>query len=369
MPLDQHILMRTKLVDLFDSSGLTAANRVNPELVELAQDAAARTMAVAAAPRRRPLPLARRPSGRSADGPPGGRAPAREQEPAARDLLHLQPRRLRLGGHRRCCAPACGSRRTQERDEIRAIVEERCRTLLDEDLARARLLGVARRASSAASPRTTPACCPPSRRSSRSSSRRSSSRSSSPPRRSRSASTCPPAPSCSRSSRSSTARRAFRSRRGSTPSSPGAPGAAASTSRATRVIQWVDGLDPQAVASLASRRTYPLNSSFKPTYNMAVNLIEQFGRERTREILESSFAQFQADRAVVDLARKVRSQEESLEGYEKSMTVPPRRLPRVREHPPRAQRPRAQGRGARRAGQPLPSATSGSASSPTCDGG
>jgi ATP-dependent RNA helicase HelY len=52
---------------------------------------------------------------------------------------------------------------------------------------------------------------------------------------------------------------------------------------------------------------------------MAVNLIEQFGRERTREILESSFAQFQADRAVVDLARKVRSQEESLAGYATAM--------------------------------------------------
>ena len=85
------------------------------------------------------------------------------------------------------------------------------------------------------------------------------------------------------------------------------------------VIQWQEGLDPQAVASLASRRTYPLNSSFSPTYNMAINLIEQFGRERTREILESSFAQFQADRAVVDLARKVRSQEEALAGYAKSM--------------------------------------------------
>jgi ATP-dependent RNA helicase HelY len=86
------------------------------------------------------------------------------------------------------------------------------------------------------------------------------------------------------------------------------------------VIQWADGLDPQAVASLASRRTYPLNSSFKPTYNMAVNLIDQFGRERTREILESSFAQFQADRAVVDLAQKVRSQQESLAGYQQSMS-------------------------------------------------
>src|SRR5690606_11362715 len=76
------------------------------------------------------------------------------------------------------------------------------------------------------------------------------------------------------------------------------------------VIQWTAGLDPQAVAQLASRRSYPLNSSFRPTYNMAVNLIEQFGRDRTRRILESSFAQFQADRAVVDLARKLRAQEE-----------------------------------------------------------
>jgi ATP-dependent RNA helicase HelY len=86
------------------------------------------------------------------------------------------------------------------------------------------------------------------------------------------------------------------------------------------VIQWSGGVDPRAVASLASRRTYPLHSSFRPTYNMAVNLIHQFGRTRTREVLEQSFAQFQADRAVVDLARRVRKQEESLAGYEQAMT-------------------------------------------------
>ncbi|MBN9177302.1 MAG: DEAD/DEAH box helicase [Microbacterium sp.] len=85
------------------------------------------------------------------------------------------------------------------------------------------------------------------------------------------------------------------------------------------VIQWTEALDPQAVAALASRRTYPLNSSFRPTYNMAVNLIDQVGRERAREILESSFAQFQADRAVVGLAREVKDAEESLAGYAKAM--------------------------------------------------
>lgn len=85
------------------------------------------------------------------------------------------------------------------------------------------------------------------------------------------------------------------------------------------VVQWTEGMDPQAVAALASRRTYPLNSSFRPTYNMAVNLIDLFGRPRARQLLESSFAQFQADRAVVGLAREVREAETSLEGYRKSM--------------------------------------------------
>jgi ATP-dependent RNA helicase HelY len=86
------------------------------------------------------------------------------------------------------------------------------------------------------------------------------------------------------------------------------------------VVLWQPGTDPTAVAGLASRRTYPLNSSFRPTYNMSINLLAQFGRPRAREILESSFAQFQADRSVVGLARQVRSREESLDGFSKSMT-------------------------------------------------
>lgn len=85
------------------------------------------------------------------------------------------------------------------------------------------------------------------------------------------------------------------------------------------VVQWTESMDPQAVAALASRRTYPLNSSFRPTYNMAVNLIDMFGKARARQILESSFAQFQADRAVVGLARQVRESEESLAGYQTAM--------------------------------------------------
>jgi ATP-dependent RNA helicase HelY len=85
------------------------------------------------------------------------------------------------------------------------------------------------------------------------------------------------------------------------------------------VVIYHPGLDPEAVGGLASTRTFPLRSSFRPTYNMAVNLVDQVGRSRAREILETSFAQFQADRAVVGLAKQARKQEEALEGYAAAM--------------------------------------------------
>jgi ATP-dependent RNA helicase HelY len=70
------------------------------------------------------------------------------------------------------------------------------------------------------------------------------------------------------------------------------------------VVLWQPGVDPAVVAGLAGTRTYPLTSSFRPTYNMAVNLVGQLGRTRAGKLLESSFAQFQADRGVVGLARQ-----------------------------------------------------------------
>lgn len=72
------------------------------------------------------------------------------------------------------------------------------------------------------------------------------------------------------------------------------------------VVQWSPTVDSATAAGLASTRTYPLRSSFTPTYNMSINLIARFGRERARGSLESSFAQFQADRAVVGLVRQIR---------------------------------------------------------------
>ena len=86
------------------------------------------------------------------------------------------------------------------------------------------------------------------------------------------------------------------------------------------VVLWQRGMDPAALAGLAGARTYPLRSSFKPSYNMAVNLVAQFGRRRSRELLETSFAQFQADRSVVGISRQVQRNESGLEGYREAMT-------------------------------------------------
>jgi ATP-dependent RNA helicase HelY len=86
------------------------------------------------------------------------------------------------------------------------------------------------------------------------------------------------------------------------------------------VVLWQPGTNPSEVAGLASTRTYPLRSSFRPSYNMAVNLVHQVGRARARELLEMSFAQFQADKAVVGLARQLAKSEDALQGYAQAAT-------------------------------------------------
>jgi ATP-dependent RNA helicase HelY len=79
------------------------------------------------------------------------------------------------------------------------------------------------------------------------------------------------------------------------------------------VVLWQPGLDPRAVAGMASRRTYPLKSSFSPTYNMAVNLVASVGRERAYPA-QQSFAQFQS-KPVVGLARSLERNQETIEAY------------------------------------------------------
>jgi ATP-dependent RNA helicase HelY len=86
------------------------------------------------------------------------------------------------------------------------------------------------------------------------------------------------------------------------------------------VVLWQPGVDPKAVGGLASTRTYPLKSSFRASYNMAVNLVARLGTQAVRGLLEQSFAQFQADRSVVGVSRRIERNRQALEGYAESMT-------------------------------------------------
>ncbi|UQX09398.1 DEAD/DEAH box helicase [Candidatus Mycobacterium methanotrophicum] len=74
------------------------------------------------------------------------------------------------------------------------------------------------------------------------------------------------------------------------------------------VVLWQPGdpsSEPAEVAGLASTRTFPLRSSFAPSYNMTINLVNRVGPEQAHRLLEQSFAQYQADRSVVSLVRGV----------------------------------------------------------------
>jgi len=66
------------------------------------------------------------------------------------------------------------------------------------------------------------------------------------------------------------------------------------------------------VAKLAAAGSHSLQSSFRPTYNMAVNLIANYSRERAQKLLNASFGQFQASKAIRKKARLVERREAEL---------------------------------------------------------
>ncbi len=65
------------------------------------------------------------------------------------------------------------------------------------------------------------------------------------------------------------------------------------------VVLWSPFVPFDQVAALASKRTYALSSAFRPTYNMAVNLVRSYGAEQAHHLLNLSFAQYRADSDVV----------------------------------------------------------------------
>ncbi len=78
------------------------------------------------------------------------------------------------------------------------------------------------------------------------------------------------------------------------------------------IVLWSPFVPFDQVASLASSRTYALQSAFRPTYNMAANLVRRYQPAEAHHLLNLSFAQFQADRAVVRSEARIERQQERL---------------------------------------------------------
>ena len=75
----------------------------------------------------------------------------------------------------------------------------------------------------------------------------------------------------------------------------------------------------ERVAGLAATRTYDLTSSFRPSYNMAVNLVRNYTPDQAHHLLNSSFGQFLTDRGVVALERAKQRHRTELEGHRRNM--------------------------------------------------
>ncbi|WP_052667519.1 DEAD/DEAH box helicase [Nitriliruptor alkaliphilus] len=81
------------------------------------------------------------------------------------------------------------------------------------------------------------------------------------------------------------------------------------------VVLYQRDLDFRTVAGLVGTRTYPLHSSFAPSYNMAVNLLRRHDLREAEDLLGASFAQFEADASVARTTERLTELEEGMAGY------------------------------------------------------
>ena len=83
----------------------------------------------------------------------------------------------------------------------------------------------------------------------------------------------------------------------------------------TAVVLYSPYVPFEKVVDIASAGSHPLASSFQPTYNMAVNLIANYPRERAEELLRASFAQYRSESRKRDLEGRIAAKERDLESF------------------------------------------------------
>ena len=79
------------------------------------------------------------------------------------------------------------------------------------------------------------------------------------------------------------------------------------------IVLWSPFVTFEDVAALAASRSFRLTSSFRPTYNMAANLVRRYDAPEAHRLLGNSFAQFQADADVARQEHRIAAQVEKLE--------------------------------------------------------
>ena len=84
-------------------------------------------------------------------------------------------------------------------------------------------------------------------------------------------------------------------------------------------VLWNPYVPFDQVASLASTRSYALRSSFRPTYNMAANLVRRYPPEVAHHLLNLSFAQYGADKEIVRLERHLERSRELLASHRQAV--------------------------------------------------
>lgn len=80
-----------------------------------------------------------------------------------------------------------------------------------------------------------------------------------------------------------------------------------------------EGFSPAQAANLASKRVYPLHSSFTPNFNMAVNLLNTHTLEESRHTLDLSFAQWEANESADSLYGVIEDTHRIVDEYAQAM--------------------------------------------------
>ena len=79
------------------------------------------------------------------------------------------------------------------------------------------------------------------------------------------------------------------------------------------VVLWSPFVTFEEAARLVASRSFRLTSSFRPTYNIAANLVRRYTAQESHRLLSLSFAQFQADADIVRLESHLDSRRTVLE--------------------------------------------------------